>query len=65
MANQVVQFLREMFQNVGGHTYDNVANMCKPYKGMQQNILETNKFAVLCFIIVYIVNYTYKWLGPL
>ena len=39
---------------------------------MQQNLLETNKFAILCFIIVYIFNYIYmgapksfKCLGPL
>ncbi|XP_038649470.1 LOW QUALITY PROTEIN: zinc finger MYM-type protein 1-like [Scyliorhinus canicula] len=50
MANQVLQYLREAcrlnFSKYRGHSYDNAANMSGRYKGMQQNFLETNKFAI-------------------
>lgn len=50
IANQVLQYLEKVcqlnFSKCRGQSYDNAANMSGRYKGMQQEILEKNKFAV-------------------
>ena len=50
MANQVLQYLHEVFKlnfsKCRGRSYSNAANMPEHYKGMQQNFIETNKFAI-------------------
>ena len=50
MANQVLQYLSQDckidFSNCRGQSYDNAANMSGCYKGMQQKILEENKYAI-------------------
>jgi len=51
MANRVLQYFSNVcklnFSKCRGHSYDNAANMSGRYKGMQQNLLETNNFDIL------------------
>jgi len=69
--NRVLQYLSNVcklsFSKCRGHSYD----MSGRYKGMQQNLLETNKFAILknknvfyvlllfIFLITYISGHQY------
>ena len=50
MANDVLQYLCEVCEidlsKCRGQSYDNAANMAGRYKGMQQKLLEKNKYAV-------------------
>lgn len=50
MANEVLQYLCEVceidFSKCRGQSYDNAANMSGRYKGMQQKLLEKNKYAI-------------------
>lgn len=50
MANQVLQYLSEIckldFSKCRGQSYNNAVNTSGRYKGMQQNILKINKFAI-------------------
>lgn len=48
MANMVLSYLEECKIDIAkcrGQSYDNAANMSGRYKGMQQKILEHNKYA--------------------
>lgn len=49
LANQVLHFFKNVckidFSKCRGQSYDNAANMTGRYKGMQQKILEENKYA--------------------
>ena len=57
MANQVLQYLREIcklnFPKCRGKSYDNAGNMSRRYNGMQQKI--RNKPSLLCMCSVQLI----------
>ena len=60
MADQVMQYLCEVctldFSKCRGQSYDNAANMSGRYKGMQQKVLEQNKYAIYVPCVGHSIN---------
>ena len=60
MANQVLQYLSEIckldFSKCRSQSYDNAANTSGRYKGMQQKVLELNKFAIYVPYAAHLLN---------